>query len=348
MKMQNTERTQRTSAEARKVTYVEAAGWGKYRWWRYLLGLVVIFFVGLVVNGITVPRIAFLLGGQEGLAAVNRLDYAALGLVGGFVAFRASFLFFLAGILIAVTLIHQRHPRTLVTAREKISWRRVGHGFVAWFVPLWLIAGLGQYFFYPDTFSFNFDLTTFALFVPIALIFVAIQTTTEELFFRGYFVAIQTTTEELFFRGYVVQGASIVWSNRVFLALVPAVIFALAHLLNPEASAGGWLTVFFNYFLVPGLLWTVVSLIDGTTELAIGVHFANNISGNLLMGVAGSAVTGSAVTAPTLFTVSKFHATYTALSMLVVVPVFLAIAYKVFKHDGVSEPLSQSHRQGRR
>nr|WP_238717933.1 CPBP family intramembrane glutamic endopeptidase [Petrachloros mirabilis] len=332
--MQNTERAQGIIAEAKKVTYVEAAGWGKYRWWRYVLGLVVIFFVGLVVNGITVPRVAFLLGGQEALAAFSRLDYAALGLVGGFVAFRASFPFFLAGILIAVTLIHQRHPRTLVTAREKISWRRVGHGFVAWFVPFWLIAGLGQYFFYPDTFSFNvdFNFATFALFVPIALIF----------------TAIQTTTEELFFRSYIVQGASIVWSNRVFLALLPAVIFALAHLLNPEASAGGWLTVFFNYFLVPGLVWTVVSLIDGTIELAIGVHFANNISGNLLMGIAGSAVAGSAVTAPTLFTVSKFHATYTALSMLVVVPVFLAIAYKVFKRDEASEPVSQSHRQGRR
>jgi membrane protease YdiL (CAAX protease family) len=288
---------------------------------------VVILFAGLVGGGIAAPRIAFLLGGQEGLAAFSRLDYAAFGPVGGFVAVMASFPFFLAGILIAVTLIHQRHPRTLVTAREKISWRRVGHGFVAWFVPFWLIAGLGQYFFYPDTFSFNSDLTTFALFVPLALIF----------------TAIQTTTEELFFRGYIVQGASIVWTNRVFLSIVPAVIFTLPHLLNPEAIAGGWLTVFFNYFLVPGLVWTVASLIDGTTELAIGVHFANNIGGNLLMGVAGNAVN-----APALFTVSKFHATYTALSMLVVVPVFLAIAYKVFKRDEASEPVSQSDRTGRR
>jgi uncharacterized protein len=327
MRIKATKGKQGIGTEVQDATYVEAAGWGKYRWWRYVLGLVVILFVGLVVGGIATPRIAFLLSGQEGLAAVSRLDYAALGSVGGFVAVMASFPFFLAGILIAVTLIHQRHPRTLVTAREKISWRRVGDGFVAWFVPFWLIAGLGQYFFYPDTFSFNFDFATFALFVPIALIF----------------TAIQTTTEELFFRGYIVQGASIVWSNRVFLALVPAVIFALAHLLNPEASAGGWLTVFFNYFLVPGLVWTVVSLIDGTTELAIGVHFANNIGGNLLMGVAGSAVT-----APTLFTVSKFHATYTALSMLVVVPVFLAIAYKVFKRDKASEPVSQSDRTGHR
>ncbi|MBW4445150.1 MAG: CPBP family intramembrane metalloprotease [Plectolyngbya sp. WJT66-NPBG17] len=313
--------------EVKDTTYVEAARWGKYWGWRYVLGLVVILFAGLVGGGIAAPRIAFLLSGQEGLAAFRRLDYAALGPLGGFVAVMASFPFFLAGILIAVTLIHQRHPRTLITARKTINWLRVGHGFVAWFVPFWLIAGLGQYFFYPDTFSFNFDFATFALFVPLALIF----------------TAIQTTTEELFFRGYIVQGTSLVWGNRIFLALVPAVIFTLPHLLNPEAIAGGWLTVFFNYFLVPGLVWTVVSLIDGTTELAIGAHFANNIGGNLLVGVAGNAVN-----APTLFTVSEFHATYTALSMLVVIPVFLAIAYKVFKRDEASEPVSQSDRKGRR
>ncbi|WP_404788354.1 lysostaphin resistance A-like protein [Altericista sp. CCNU0014] len=314
---------QRSGTEGKDATYVDAAGWGKYRWWRYLLGLVVIFFVGLVVGGIATPRIAFLLGGQEALAAFSRLDYAAFGPVGSFVAVRAIFPFFLAGILLAVTLVHRRHPRTLITARERISWRRVGHGFVAWFVPFCLVAGLGQYLFYPDTFSFNFDLATFALFVPLAIVF----------------TAIQTTTEELFFRGYIVQGASLVWTNRVFLALVPATIFALAHLLNPEASAGGWLTVFFNYFLVPGLLWTAVSLIDGTTELAIGAHFANNIGGVLLFNVVGSAVN-----APALFTISKFHATYAALSMLVAVPVFLAIAYKVFKRDKAFAPVSQSDR----
>jgi hypothetical protein len=318
MRIKATQRKQGIGTERKNVTYVDAAGWGKYRWWRYLLGLVVIFFVGLVVNGIVAPRVAFLLGGQEWLAAFRRADYAALGPVRGFVAVMASFLFFLAGILIAITLIHQRHPRTLITAQERISWQRIGQGFVAWFVPFCLIGGLGQYLFYPDTFSFNSNLTTFALFVPIALLF----------------TAIQTTTEELFFRGYIVQGASLVWNNRIFLAIAAAVIFTLPHLLNPEAIAGGWLTVFFTYFLVPGLLWTVVSLIDETTELAIGVHFANNIGGILLFNVAGSAVN-----APSLFTISKFHATYGALSMLVAVPVFLAIAYKVFKRDDASAPV---------
>jgi uncharacterized protein len=305
--------------EEKDSTYVEAARWGKYRGWRYVLGLVVILFAWLVVGGIASPLVAFLLGGQEGLIAFGKGDYSLLGPFGNFLPIMAGFPFFLAGIFIAVVGIHRRPLRTLVTARERISWRRVGHGFVAWFVPFCLIAVPGEYFFYPDTFSFNFDLTTFALFVPLALIL----------------TAIQTTTEELFFRGYIVQGASLIWSNRVFLAIASGVIFTLPHLLNPEAIAGGWLTVFFTYFLVPGLVWTVVSLIDGTTELAIGVHFANNIGGILLINA-----TGTVVTTPALFTVSEFHATYGALSVLVTIPVFLAIAYGVFKRDKVSEVIS--------
>jgi hypothetical protein len=60
--------------------------------------------------------------------------------------------------------------------------------FVAWFVAVCLVGGLGQYLFYPDSFSFTTDLATFAPFVPLALVFTAIQTTSEELFYRGYIV----------------------------------------------------------------------------------------------------------------------------------------------------------------
>jgi uncharacterized protein len=319
MRIKATKGKQGIGTEVKDVTYVEAARWGKYRGWRYVLGLVIILFAWLVVGSGASVLVAFALGGQA--------DPSVLGPVQYYLFVMASFLCFLAGVLIAVSLVHRRHPRTLVTARERIDWHRVGHGFVAWFVPYCLIGGLGQYLFYPDTFSFTSDLATFALFVPIALVL----------------TAIQTTTEELFFRGYIVQGASLIWSNRVFLAIAPAVIFTLPHLLNPEAGAGGWLTIFSNYFLVPGLLWTVVSLIDGTTELAIGVHFANNIGGALLFNI-----TGSALPSPALFTISEYHATYGALAVLVAVPVFLAIAYKVFKRDEASEPVSQRDRKGHR
>ncbi|MBD2034858.1 CPBP family intramembrane metalloprotease [Leptolyngbya sp. FACHB-321] len=309
------------------ATYVEAARWGKYRGWRYVLGLVVILVAQLIVGTFASALVAIAISGQEGLAAYTQQDFSAIGSVGGFLVSMAGFPFFLAGILIAVSLIHRRYPRTLITARERIRWSRIGHGFVAWFVPLGLVEGLGQYLFYPDSFSFTANLATFALFVPLALIL----------------TALQTTTEELFFRGYIVQGASTIWANRIFLALVSTVAFTVPHLLNPEAIAGGWLTIFLYYFVGGGLVLAVVSLVDGTTELAIGAHFANNIFGFLVVNAVGTVVT-----TPALFTVSQYYATFHALSMLVIVPIFLAIAYKVFKRDKASELVSQNNQIGRR
>jgi uncharacterized protein len=313
--------------EVKDATYVEAAGWGKYRWWRYVLGLTIVLFAWIVAANFVSALVALALGGKEGAEALGRLDYAAFGPVGGFVVVMAGFPVFLAGILIAVSLIHQRHPRTLVTARERISWTRIGHGFVAGFVPWVLVGGLGQYLLYPDTFSFNFDLKTFALFVPIALIL----------------TAIQTTAEELFFRGYIVQGASLIWSNRVFLAIASAAIFTLPHATNPESQEGGWIGMFLGLFVGTGLLYAIVSLIDGTTELAIGAHFANNLAYFLLFNWSGSFFT-----TPALFSISEYHARFYDITSLVLIPVFLAIVFRVFKRDEASEPFFQSHRSGHR
>ena len=310
MQTKDIEKKEGIATEAKEATYVEAARWGEHRWWRYLLGLVTILFAWMVLANVASALVAFALGGQEGLAALGRLDYAAFGPVGGYLVVMAGFPLFLAGVLIAVVGIHRRHPRTLITARERISWRRVGHGFVAGFVPWVLVGGLGQYLLYPDAFSFNSDLATFALFVPLALVF----------------TAIQTTTEELFFRGYIVQGASLVWANRVFLALVSAVIFTLPHVTNPESQEGGWLGLFIGIFVGTGLLYVIVSLVDGTTELAIGAHFANNIAYFLLFNW-----TGSFFAAPALFSISEYHARFYDLTALVLIPPFLAIAYWVFK-----------------
>lgn len=325
MKIKAIKGKQGIGTEVKDATYVEAAGWGKYRWWRYLLGLMIILFAWMVVANFASAIVALALGGKEGVAALSRLDYAAFGSVGGFVVVMAGFPVFLAGILIAVSLIHQRHPRTLVTAREKISWTRIGHGFVAGFVPWVLLGGLGQYLLYPNSFSFNSDLKTFVLFVPIALVI----------------TAIQTTTEELFFRGYIVQGASLIWSNRVFLAIVSAVIFTLPHATNPEAQEGGWIGMFLGYFVGTGLLYAVVSLIDGTTELAIGAHFANNLAYFLLFNWSGSFFT-----TPALFSISEYHARFYDFTSLVLIPVFLVIVFRVFKRDKASEPVFQSRRKG--
>jgi uncharacterized protein len=89
--------------DVKDATYVEAARWGKCRGWRYVVGLVVILFAWLVVG-----TVGNALDGQEGS-------------VGSFLVIMAGFTFFLAGILLAVSLVHHRPLQTLIAAREKIS-----------------------------------------------------------------------------------------------------------------------------------------------------------------------------------------------------------------------------------
>jgi uncharacterized protein len=50
MKFKAIKGLQGSGTEVKGATSVEAAGWGKYRWWRYLLGLVVILFAWLIVG----------------------------------------------------------------------------------------------------------------------------------------------------------------------------------------------------------------------------------------------------------------------------------------------------------
>ncbi|ANY08462.1 CPBP family intramembrane glutamic endopeptidase [Pseudonocardia sp. HH130630-07] len=301
MKMPNT--TDDAPAGTTGTSYVDQAGRGEHRWWRYLLGLVVVLVLYFVVGTAASLALTY--------AFTGGFDISALGPVAGFVVTMAGFPFFLAGIVLAVTRVHRRPLRTLVTGRARIEWRRVGQGFAIW-LALWCLVAAGQFALAPGSFSVGDDLAALALFAPLALVL----------------TAIQTTTEKLFFRGYVVQAASRVWGNRVFLALVSAVAFTSVHLGNPEAGSGGWLTVFTGYFLGTGLIWVVVSLIDGTTELAIGAHFANNTAGFLLLGTAGTVVS-----TPALFTIARFDPVLSALSSVIIAALFLVIVLRFLKRD---------------
>ena len=299
-------------------TYVDEARRGEHRWWRYLLGLGVILVMYFIVGTAASLLLIY--------AFTGGTDVAALSPVAGFVVAIAGFPFFLAGIVLAVTLVHRRSVRSLVTARAKIDWRRVGQGFVVWFA-LWCLVQFGYFLLSPELFSFGGDLVALALFVPLALVL----------------TAIQTTTEELFFRGYAVQAASMVWGNRVFLALVSGVLFTLIHANNPEFSAGGWLTVFFGYFVGTGLVWAVVSLVDGTTELAIGAHFAQNIASFLLVGTAGTVVS-----TPAVFTIAVYDPVATMISALIIVPLFMVTVLRFLRRDPAARSVPTERPNARR
>jgi len=59
--------------EGKDATYVEAAGWGKYRWWRYVLGLMIILFAWMVAANFASALVALAIGESESLLRSSRI-----------------------------------------------------------------------------------------------------------------------------------------------------------------------------------------------------------------------------------------------------------------------------------
>jgi membrane protease YdiL (CAAX protease family) len=282
-------------------TYVQAGRWGKDAWPRYLLGAVFVVFMWFVVGGWASVAVGSLLGVSAGQFAA---DPSSAGPIAGYLVVIAPFVPFLLATLLAVVLIHRRSPLTLVTGRRSVDWRRVGTGFGVLFA-LVVLSTLVEFFIYPSSFSLGPNL---AAFVPFALLALVLA-------------PVQATAEEIFFRGYLVQGASLVSGNFLFLAVASGVLFMLPHLANP-----GLVFPVALYHFCFGAFFAWVSLRDGTLELAIGAHAANNLYGAVVLGFEGSVLS-----TPSLFYTDRFVPAYSLIQFLVAAALFYLAVFVLFK-----------------
>jgi membrane protease YdiL (CAAX protease family) len=184
----------------------------------------------------------------------------------------------------------------------------VGTGFGVLFA-LVVLSTFVEFLVYPSSFTLGPSL---AAFVPFALLALVLT-------------PIQTTAEEVFFRGYLVQGASLISFNFLFLAVASGVLSMVPHLLaNPELDAG-FLPVALYYFGFGAFLaW--VSLRDGTLELAIGAHAANNLYGAIVL-----TFEGSALNTPSLFYTDRFVPAYNLIQFVVAAALFYLAVFVLFK-----------------
>ena len=285
-------------------TYLKAGRRGKNSWWRYVLGFVFILFMWFVVGG----RASLALGNVLGISPEQiAADPSSAGPIAGYLVISASFPVFLLGSVLAVTFLHWRSPLTLVTGRRHIDWRRVGMGLGVWFV-LAVLASLVGFLLDPSAFSLGSNL---AAFVPFALLAIVLT-------------PIQATAEEIFFRGYLVQGASLISPNFLFLAVASGVLFMLPHLANPGLDSGFLLVALYHFAFGAFLAW--VSLRDGKLELAIGAHAANNLFGAIVLSFEGSALN-----TPSLFYTDRFVPAYSLVQFLVAAALFYVVVFVLFK-----------------
>lgn len=281
--------------------FLELARRGQNSWRRYLLSAMVIIFCWFFLGSVPILALAALVAGDRNPSTY--FDPATTRFVGidpvwGYLALNLSFVALLVGLFIAVRLIHQRPLKSLVTPHAQINWRRIAQGFAAWWI-LALLLSLAEFLFRPAAFQFALDLARFA---PFALLILIVT-------------PLQTTAEELLFRGYLMQSVGLVTRRTIIVLGMPSALFLIGHLANPEVAADFWLLAL--YYFAFGAWLALITLKDNSLELALGVHAANNLFAALLFNYANSLLD-----TPAVFTVTSINPLFNLVSFLVAALVF--------------------------
>jgi len=264
--------------------YLDLVQQGRNAWWRYALGTFTIAFFWLVLG--YVPYLLLMGAGVSD----QLLEYLAVNF---------SIFMMLAGLVLTVKLIHRRPLLSLVTPEARLDGRRVWHGALVWTVIAAVIVVI-EHLLFPDRYYLSFDPGRF--FVSLAVVLVL--------------TPIQTTAEELVFRGYAMQGLGLLTRRPALIAVASSLVFTAPHLLNPEVHQHGVLIMAANYFVI-GMLLATSALRDGRLELAIGLHAVNNVFLALIANYEGSALTTESI-----FTARELDPVYSLVTMIIGTLVF--------------------------
>lgn len=224
---------------------------GKPEIWRLLLGLLLVAVLVSVLNMVFFTVVAGM--GPENWAQTLLLGGSPLALL----LLLASFGFIILGVAVAA---RQVQHRSLVSI---VGGYRLAAGQFLKVLKALLILGVVGFLLPPYGFggslSQNLPLSTWLLLLPVSALVVLVQTSAEELLFRGY---IQQTLAARF-------QSPVIWMG------VPSILFAIGH-YTPDMAGDNALLIAL-WACVFGLLTSDLTARAGTLGPAIALHFFNNI-----------------------------------------------------------------------
>jgi len=232
----------------------------------------------------------------------------------------APLAFLLILLLLWVKIFHRQSIRSLTTARPKIDRKRIAFSFGIW--SLFLIGSTAvSYFLNPTDYVFNFK--------PLPFLFLVVATL--------IFVPLQTSFEEYFFRGYLMQGLGLATKTRWVPLVFTSIMFGLVHIANPEVLQLGPSIMIF--YIGTGFLLGIITLMDDGLELALGFHAANNMMLALLVTSSSSALQSEAI----LMEVGDASNSLTEiiLQVFVIFPILLFIFAKKYGWNDWKRKLTQ-------
>ncbi len=188
------------------------------------------------------------------------------------------------GLWLGVKYVQKRTVLSLHTAHFTFRWGRMMFAMLV----VWAIASIityGSHITGASPVKLVFDPTKFWMYLPVTLLF----------------IPMQSATEEIALRGYLNQGLGKYIKNPWAVFVITSAAFASLHLGNPEVAETvkrhSVFVALSGYFFF-GLFACILTYIDGGLESAIGMHVANNIFAAAIVGY-----DNSALPVPTVFKV---------------------------------------------
>jgi len=244
------------------MKFIDGALVGKNKALRYVFGITLIVFAYIIGSTFLVADIALNFPSEtipetehEIIDLLGKNRFLALVMIPFVLVFIA--LFFIS------TRVHERSFLRLISGRENIDFKRILYSFTVVVILQSVLLSI-QIYFYP-TIVFQFD---FQKFVPLFKIAILL-------------IPIQTTCEELLFRGYIMQGLKLRTKNNLVAILISGIMFGMVHIGNPEIEVIGYHIIV--YYISVGIFLGLISYFDNGMELAIGYHAANNLFAALMI-----------------------------------------------------------------
>lgn len=243
--------------------YIEQAFKFKHDGWRYLVGVLIIFIIGWQFIGVIPLTVVsyFKAGNLQEFMDASETAFASLYPSKSnlyLFLMLSTFLGAVIALLLTIRFLHKQTFLQLSTSRKKIDWNRFLFGF-SLIAILLIVMTTADYLSNPENYIVQFEFTPFIIMFVIALIF----------------IPIQTSFEEYFFRGYLMQGIGITVKNKWLPLIITSVIFGGLHMFNPEVEKLG--NIVMLYYIGTGFFLGIITLMDEGLELVLGFHVGTNL-----------------------------------------------------------------------
>ncbi len=292
------------------MNFIEQADRGQGNAGTYIL-TIVIAILSLVVGQMVVELFANYFFGFSLISIPDDVD---LNVILSLLLIPFSFVF--VSILLCVRYLHKRPILRVFTTRKTFDWKRLVFAFLLWGGMMTISLLLSLFYDAPLEWNFNAE-----KFIP--------------LFFVSFILLpIQTTAEELLFRGYLFQAIG-KWSKKGWVAIaVTGLACGMLHGANPEVLKIG--SILLIFYITTGFFLGIMTQMDGGIELSIGYHAVNNIFAALILTNDWQAFQTDALfidRSPPAFGLESW------LTLLLIQPLILFIFAKKYKWKGWKKKL---------